>query len=103
METEAGPSQLANAIELGDTDIAEPEQLSDSLAAFKLTITAQQLFDNVPLPSKKDCSRVLDVKLTEDGALHAHMSAINLSSSPKYAALSYVWGDQPYARRLYCN
>ncbi|KAM6534369.1 hypothetical protein FALCPG4_004010 [Fusarium falciforme] len=57
--------------------------------------TTAQLYDSIPIPSSSQCIRVLDIPkrpLAADECLNGTLRIVDLRNSPKFAALSYVWG-----------
>lgn len=57
--------------------------------------TRPQLYDSIPIPSSSQCIRVLDIPkrpLGADACLTGILRVVDLRNSPKFTALSYVWG-----------
>ncbi|MCJ1331901.1 hypothetical protein MMC10_008593 [Thelotrema lepadinum] len=55
-----------------------------------------QLYDYQPLPSQSQCIRLLKLdpdKKHSNGALSGKLEVVDLQSSPRFSALSYVWGE----------
>ncbi|KAG9499459.1 hypothetical protein J7337_007915 [Fusarium musae] len=67
--------------------------------------TTAQLYDSIPIPPSSQCIRVLDIPkrpLAADECLTGTLRIVNLRNSPKFTALSYVWGKSS-DKTISCN
>lgn len=67
--------------------------------------TTAQLYDSIPIPSGSQCIPVLDIPkrpLAADECLTGTLRIVDLRNSPKFTALSYVWGKGS-DRTISCN
>ncbi|KAF5585235.1 heterokaryon incompatibility protein [Fusarium subglutinans] len=67
--------------------------------------TTAQLYDSIPIPSRSQCIRVLDIPkrpLAVDECLTGTLRTVDLRNSPKFTALSYVWGKAS-DKTISCN
>ncbi|RMJ08859.1 hypothetical protein CDV36_011538 [Fusarium kuroshium] len=67
--------------------------------------TAAQLYDSLPLPHGTQFIRVLDIpeKSSEtDAGLTGSLRIVDLKDSPRFTALSYVWGKAS-GKSINCN
>jgi hypothetical protein len=67
--------------------------------------SAAEPYRSLPLPSVSKCIRVLDIRTASDAtaAVVADLRVVDLASSPKFTALSYVWSSPEPNRIITCN
>ncbi|UPK96540.1 hypothetical protein LCI18_007475 [Fusarium solani-melongenae] len=66
---------------------------------------AAQLYDSLPIPRDSQLIRVLDIPAkssTANESLTGILRIVNLKDSPKFTALSYVWGKAS-GKSINCN
>lgn len=75
----------------------------------ELTTRGASIYSSYPLPPHSRSIRILDLihprnKSTETGELHGSLRVVSLAESPRFSALSYVWGqDTSLDRTIRCG
>ncbi|RSL56197.1 hypothetical protein CEP54_008927 [Fusarium duplospermum] len=67
--------------------------------------SAAQLYDSLPIPQSSQFIRVLDIlekSSATDPGLTGSLRLVDLNDSPKFTALSYVWGKAS-GKSINCN